>query len=68
MVLDRVARGELPEKLFKADMDRFLERDQEPSRRDGPGERLVLQRGETHSTQRLPGPDSAEKGDGVLWE
>ena len=29
MVLDRVARKELPEKLFKADMDRFLERDQD---------------------------------------
>ena len=28
MVLDRGARGELPEKLFKADMDRFLDRDQ----------------------------------------
>ena len=29
MVLDRVSRGELAEKLFKADMDRFLERDQD---------------------------------------
>ena len=29
MVLDRVARGELKETLFKADMDRFLERDQD---------------------------------------
>ena len=29
MVLDRVARGDLSEKLFKADMDRFLERDQD---------------------------------------
>ena len=29
MVLDRVARGELAEKLFKADMDRFLEREQD---------------------------------------
>ena len=29
MVLDRVARKELPEKLFKADMDRFLDRDQD---------------------------------------
>ena len=29
MVLDRLARGELAEKLFKADMDRFLERDQD---------------------------------------
>ena len=29
MVLDRVTRKELPEKLFKADMDRFLERDQD---------------------------------------
>ena len=29
MVLDRVARGELTEKLFLDDMDRFLERDQE---------------------------------------
>ena len=29
MVLDRVARGEVTEKLFLADMDRFLERDQE---------------------------------------
>ena len=29
MVLDRVARKELAEKLFKADMDRFLERDQD---------------------------------------
>ena len=29
MVLDRVARKELSEKLFKADMDRFLERDQD---------------------------------------
>ena len=29
MVLDRVARGELAEKLFKADMERFLDRDQD---------------------------------------
>ena len=29
MVLDRVARKELSEKLFKADMERFLERDQD---------------------------------------
>ena len=29
MVLDRVARGDLSEKLFKADMDRFLEREQD---------------------------------------
>ena len=29
MVLDRVARGALPEKLFKADMERFLDQDQE---------------------------------------
>lgn len=29
MVLDRIARGELSEKLFKADMDRFLDRDQD---------------------------------------
>ena len=29
MVLDRVARKELAEKLFKADMERFLERDQD---------------------------------------
>ena len=29
MVLDRVARGDLTEQLFKADMDRFLERDQD---------------------------------------
>ena len=29
MVLDRVARRDLAEKLFKADMDRFLERDQD---------------------------------------
>ena len=29
MVLDRVARKELAEKLFLADMDRFLERDQD---------------------------------------
>ena len=29
MVLDRVARGDLPEKLFLGDMDRFLERDQD---------------------------------------
>ena len=29
MVFDRVARKELPEKLFKADMDRFLEREQD---------------------------------------
>ena len=29
MVLDRVARGDLSEKLFKADLDRFLERDQD---------------------------------------
>ena len=29
MVLDRVARGDLSEKLFKADMDRFLDRDQD---------------------------------------
>ena len=29
MVLDRVARKDLSEKLFKADMDRFLERDQD---------------------------------------
>ena len=29
MVLDRVKRKELSEKLFKADMDRFLDRDQD---------------------------------------
>ena len=29
MVLDRVARGDLSEQLFKADMDRFLDRDQD---------------------------------------
>lgn len=29
MVLDRVARKEVPEKIFLADMDRFLERDQD---------------------------------------
>ena len=29
MLRDRIARKELPEKLFKADMDRFLERDQD---------------------------------------
>ena len=29
MVLDRVARKDLAEKLFKADMERFLERDQD---------------------------------------
>ena len=29
MVLDRVARGEMAETVVKADMDRFLERDQE---------------------------------------
>lgn len=29
MVLDRVARGELKETLFKDDMDRFLERAQD---------------------------------------
>ena len=29
MVLDRVAGGDLSEKLFKADMDRFLEREQD---------------------------------------
>ena len=29
MVLDRVARGKLKETLFKADMDHFLERDQD---------------------------------------
>lgn len=29
MVLDRVARKELAEKLFKDDMDRFLDRDQD---------------------------------------
>ena len=29
MVLDRLARGEVAEKLFRADMDRFLERDQD---------------------------------------
>jgi len=29
MVLDRVARGEVTEKLFLDDMDRFLERDQD---------------------------------------
>ena len=29
MVLDRLARGESAEKLFKADMDRFLEREQD---------------------------------------
>ena len=29
MVLDRVARKDLSEKLFKADMDRFLDRDQD---------------------------------------
>ena len=29
MVLDRLARGDLAEKLFMADMDRFLERDQD---------------------------------------
>ena len=29
MVLDRLARGEVAEKLFLADMDRFLERDQD---------------------------------------
>ena len=29
MVLDRVERGELTEKLFLDDMDRFLERDQD---------------------------------------
>ena len=29
MVLDRVKRKDLSEKLFKADMDRFLERDQD---------------------------------------
>ena len=29
MVLDRVAQGDLSEKLFKADMDRFLEREQD---------------------------------------
>ena len=29
MVLDRIARKDLSEKLFKADMDRFLERDQD---------------------------------------
>ena len=29
MVLDRVARKELAEKLFLADMDRFLKRDQD---------------------------------------
>ena len=29
MVLDRVARKDLSEKLFKADMDRFLEREQD---------------------------------------
>jgi len=29
MVLDRVVRGDLSEKLFKADMDRFLDRDQD---------------------------------------
>ena len=29
MMLDRVARGELSEKLFKADMDRFLDREQD---------------------------------------
>ena len=29
MVLDRVARGDLSEQLFKADMDRFLEREQD---------------------------------------
>ena len=29
MLRDRIARKELPEKLFKADMDRFLDRDQD---------------------------------------
>ena len=29
MVLDRVARKDLSEKLFKADMDRFLDREQD---------------------------------------
>ena len=29
MLRDRMARKDLPEKLFKADMDRFLERDQD---------------------------------------
>ena len=29
MVLDRVKRKDLSEKLFKADMDRFLDRDQD---------------------------------------
>ena len=29
MVLDRIARGEVPETVVKADMDRFLERPQE---------------------------------------
>ena len=29
MLRDRITRKELPEKLFKADMDRFLDRDQD---------------------------------------
>ena len=29
MVLDRVERGDLPEQRFKADMDRFLEKDRD---------------------------------------
>ena len=29
MVFDRVARGEVSEQRFKADIDRFLERDQD---------------------------------------
>ena len=29
MVLDRIARKELAEKLFETDMDRFLEREQD---------------------------------------
>ena len=45
MVLDRIAHKELSEKLFKADMDRFLDRDQDralfglPPRPTNPGVR-----------------------------
>ena len=40
MVLDRVARKELSEKLFKADMDRFLEREQDRALFDLPPKML----------------------------
>ena len=46
MVLDRVARKELSEKLFKADMDRFLERDQDRILFDLP-KRQVSEKGTT---------------------